>query len=158
MTDGEYEQLPEIDCGAFIYTGPFPVSCDHGCYHDPKAIHGASFGSSCTGATAISQQSVHSVCINGVRTADFVFAYLDEPECYGAILEIGVAQGLGKRVYLHISDWKKLYRPYWLAARGCRILSPVNSDPMFTDPVEAFDYTLRHFQNSLKPGLEGARI
>ncbi len=88
--------------GEHDYVGPFFQSCDHGCFHgdsshgtaaqDPgadKSLHGAPVSSDVIG-----------LCLDAVRRCDVVFAYIDKPDCYGTVTEIGYAAALGKEVWV----------------------------------------------------------
>jgi nucleoside 2-deoxyribosyltransferase len=39
-----------------------------------------------------------------IRRADFVFAHIDEVDCFGTLGEIGFAHGAGVPVYLHFGS------------------------------------------------------
>jgi len=110
----ESQFRPVRDRGA-IYTGPFTISCDHGCAHsgDFGAVrfgtgnHGA--GEACYGnpagmlaedANAIRKRDVHRNSMDGIAHADAVFAYIDDAECYGTLVEIGAAYAIGVPVFI----------------------------------------------------------
>jgi hypothetical protein len=55
-----------------------------------------------------------------IEAADLVFAWIDGPDCYGTILEIGYARALGKAVVVAMSDEfaaTKAAHEMWLATR-----------------------------------------
>jgi hypothetical protein len=80
-------------CGAaFWYTGPYFVSCDHGCAH--AGMHGAGFD--CMSDWPDQQgrrDRVHRLNAQRLERSTGVFVYLDELDCYGSLAEIGHAYG-----------------------------------------------------------------
>ena len=83
-------------------SGPFFISCDHGCYHGHKT-HGVGayspgdfiddeYPGRCSGI-GVPKSLVPSVCMSQINCSDFVFAYIDSPTCYGTLAEIGFAIG-----------------------------------------------------------------
>lgn len=55
-------------------------------------------------------------CCAALRRADIVFAYINSPDCFGTLVEIGFAHALGKFVYVVVQEgveWE--YRDYWFA-------------------------------------------
>jgi hypothetical protein len=93
---------PPRDMDGFAYAGPYFLSCDHGCYHG-RGSHGV--GADEDGRFECSETPVPPVmvvqrCRECIRSADVVFAFIDGANPYGTILELGLAIGLGKPVYL----------------------------------------------------------
>jgi hypothetical protein len=90
-----------LEYETFIYGGPFFVNCDHGCGHGP-ASHGvdAAADNYCGAAfiPGITPRRVFEVNRRRVANADHVFAFINEVDCYGALIEIGVASELGKHI------------------------------------------------------------
>jgi hypothetical protein len=82
------------------YSGPFFVGCDHGCAHGPST-HGSGNGG-CT-QTPTTRSDVARRCREGIDRADYVFAWLDDLTAYGTLFEIGLAVGLGKKIWLYTS-------------------------------------------------------
>jgi hypothetical protein len=50
------------------------------------------------------------LCTAAIRKSDLVFAWIDRPDVYGTILEIGIAKGMGKTVVISGS---KYYSDMW---------------------------------------------
>lgn len=75
-------------------TGPFFVGCDHGCGHSPQA-HGITGG--CIVTSAGREETIR-LCIQALEESDVVFVWLDAPDAYGTLVELGYAKALGKRV------------------------------------------------------------
>lgn len=84
-----------LQCDGFTYVGPFMDACDHGCRHGAGS-HGVlgvpGFG--CEGA-ATSREDVYRRNQFGIQIADLVVAYIDAPDCYGTIFELGFAASNG---------------------------------------------------------------
>jgi hypothetical protein len=84
-----------LQCDGFTYVGPFMDACDHGCRHGPSS-HGvlgvAGFG--CEGVAA-ARSEVYQRNEFGLGIADLVIAYIDAPDCYGTIFELGFAARAG---------------------------------------------------------------
>ena len=98
-----------VDCGAFIYGGPYFISCDHACHHGPNS-HGVNeYGVEVhVGDTdafeqyGMSREEIHravfDVNFERIKRADYVFAYLNELDAFGTLIEIGHAQAWGKQL------------------------------------------------------------
>lgn len=107
--DGHIEMLDHV------YTGPFFVGCDHGCYHGPNT-HGAMARQD----AGLKRRQIQVIdrCLDGVRQCDVLLAYITAPDAYGTLCEIELALQTGKHVVLvfapGIDD-----RDYWfLTARA----------------------------------------
>ena len=91
-----------------IITGPFFISCDHGCYHG-DGTHGVgarlteSEWSGCLG-DFFTREDVVEICKYQIDMADIVFAYIDCFDCYGTLAEIGYAHAKGKTIIIQFSD------------------------------------------------------
>ncbi len=85
--------------GRFLYTGPFFVSCDHGCYHG-DGTHGIRARSCECGVTSPSRDDVVRLCRRWLDRSDVVFAWLDDPSAYGTVAEIGYAVAKRTPVFL----------------------------------------------------------
>ena len=76
-------------CSDFVYVGPFFVGCDHGCYHGPTT-HGC--GLDLWTPDVAESHDVAKACRQAVRNSNLVFCYIESPDCYGTLVEIGWAQ------------------------------------------------------------------
>ena len=82
----------------FNYVGPFFVSCDHGCFHNPGS-HGVIMSkelSACPHRDKHEEfdfyrNEISEQCIRAILRSDLVFCYIDSPDCYGTLVEIGYA-------------------------------------------------------------------
>jgi hypothetical protein len=87
------------------YSGPHFVGCDHGCFHG-AGTHGAiDDGKNCGSGTpaAIPYKDRHLVafaCLWQIRRSNIVFAWIEAADAYGTLVEIGVATGLRKTIWL----------------------------------------------------------
>ena len=53
---------------------------------------------------------VHSLCLKAVERCDLLFAWIDSPDCFGTITEIGYASSLGKVIWI---AGPKRFRDMW---------------------------------------------
>lgn len=89
-------------------TGPFFVSCDHGCAHYPTS-HGSD-GEGLLNCTqeffeqhgADHRAQIYRNCLSAILQSDAVFVWIDELTCYGTMLEIGYAIGKNIPVYIGV--------------------------------------------------------
>ena len=100
-------------------TGPFFISCNHGCYHG-KNSHGVAAGREGCGGKGVSAEVVPMVCMEQIRKSDFVFAYIDAESCFGTLCEIGYAVGIGKPVAVMFAD-EELRTKMWFTAEVANI-------------------------------------
>ena len=100
---------------ALTITGPFFISCDHGCYHgDNTHGVGAGHGSpNCIG-DYYTREDVLFICKRQSERADIVFAYIDQLDCFGTLTEIGYAHAKGKDIVIVFSN-AVLKRDMWFA-------------------------------------------
>lgn len=84
------------------YTGPFFVSCDHGCYHG-DTTHGLGIDLPACSGEGEERDVVVDRCLTAIRGSSFVFVWLDGPEAYGTIAEMGFAKGIGVPIFAGVS-------------------------------------------------------
>jgi hypothetical protein len=100
--------------GEHDYTGPYTISCGHGCAHGDDT-HGVAGGEEdYLGRESHDTQScidvdwtrgnIFEACISAIRRSDLVFAWLDDPSAHGTLVEIGYARGAGVPVAIGIPD------------------------------------------------------
>jgi len=98
-----YEPLPdweEVDASfqGLRVTGPFFMSCDHGCAHG-NGSHASIVG--CSGEEGESRRRTWRRCVEAIKRADIFFAWLDDDTtAFGTLVEIGYAKALGKRIVI----------------------------------------------------------
>ncbi len=103
-----------------ITTGPFFISCDHGCYHG-DTLHGVgAYGSDDVNIPGcvdegIPKCMVPTICTHQIDESNFVFAFIDSTTCYGTLCEIGYAIGKGIPVAVMFSD-ESLRKDMWFIA------------------------------------------
>ena len=118
----------EIAGMRFTYAGPYTVGCDHACAHGP-GTHGAIDRGYCI-TSQPTRQIVFARSKDGIKKADVVFAWMAGPvDCYGTLVEIGIANALGKPIVLMTPgdlDLKEL----WFAVESASwcISAPMPSD------------------------------
>ena len=101
-------------------TGPFFISCDHGCYHGSSShgvgavdsLHSDEWGG-CMG-NFFTRDDVFNICKRQIDRAEIVFAYIDQNDCYGTLAEIGYAHAKGKEIII-VFDNPDLKREMWFA-------------------------------------------
>lgn len=107
--------------GRHHYTGPYFISCDHGCFHGesshgyganpipdpeqgiPVCIETCAYGFNSDCATTHGyndfdqefRRHVVDQCLTAINNSDVVFAWLDDLTAFGSIFEIGYAIGRG---------------------------------------------------------------
>ena len=91
-----------VDHRKFNYGGPFFISCDHGCAHGP-ANHGVALDPDTTPCIQEPyvgfnlrhrRDQIFKVNRERVKRAHRVFAYIDSLNCYGTLIELGIATAL----------------------------------------------------------------
>ena len=92
-------------------TGPFFISCDHGCYHG-EGKHGVGADSGGCEGVYFTRDDVLNICMTQILAADVVFAYIDCSDCYGTLAEIGFAYSFKKDVVI-IFDTPELKEEMW---------------------------------------------
>ncbi len=139
--------------GIHEYTGPFFASCDHGCYHgDNKHGQSAKEELDCMYQAfgVISPDATVRRCSVGVEACDILFAWIDDPTCYGTLVEIGLAKGLRKRIWV-ASPWEEPGN-HWSAFKMAD-----HAELKARDPSSAFEnlllrdqWIVRHHLRSMK--------
>ena len=89
--------------GVMDYTGPFFISCDHGCFHGP-----GSHGAGQEGCTALDKEETRAhvlrQCEVSIGRSDLVFAWLDTTTAYGTLVEIGFARAARKSILIGMPE------------------------------------------------------
>jgi hypothetical protein len=118
--DDEWPVLKGVIFGEHDYVGPFLYGCDHGCYHgrhgmSPRSdLDGDAGGVGCGGEGGFSREEIVRRCLDAVRRSDLVFCWLEAPEDYGSMIEVGFALALGKKVIVGAQDFD-LIESHWFA-------------------------------------------
>jgi len=110
--DNYWPMLERALFGKYNYTGPYFVECGHdsghhgsSCYCEP-GTH--TYGEGCSGVPQADGDShggwckvkVYWECVTAIENAHIVFAWIDDTECYGTLVELGHAMALGKAVFI----------------------------------------------------------
>lgn len=114
MSRGEHQAT--IQGKPVIYTGPFALSCDHGCWH--RLDHGLISPYASSGGPQLNeyeetacpeddhkgngfdQATAVSNCFSQIAKSDAIHAFIDSLDCYGTIAELGYASGIGLPIFL----------------------------------------------------------
>ena len=122
-TDDIFDIDPTITVINRLYvTGPFFISCDHGCYHGDGAHGVGADGEGCDGSgvpcsgAGIPVDVVPKVCMDQIERSNFVFAYIDDDTCFGTLCEIGYAIGKGIPVAIMLST-DNLRKSMWFISQ-----------------------------------------
>lgn len=150
------ERWPTLEGALFgqhDYVGPFFVSCDHSGFHGPNThgmgawnsksdpttnepiTDGMPLGAFCCGRTLPGRQQVVALCLDAIRRADLLIAWIDDPTCYGTIAEIGYARAYGVPVWIHGPEpYADLWFTYQLAE--CALFSDMPLLEGMADAIE----------------------
>lgn len=95
----EFEKTYMLD-ERLEYTGPYFISCDHGCYHGDRT-HGrrAEKGAICEDYYESREKTI-SKCYQWIDNADILFCWIDDVTAYGTFTEIGYASAKNKIIYI----------------------------------------------------------
>lgn len=106
----EWSFLPKAILGRFDYVGPFftdlsDISGGHG---GPKMDpHGLAIivspGEQRGSDSFPIQKLVTELCLNAIKRADLIFAWIESPDCYGTLMELGYAKALGKQIACYLA-------------------------------------------------------
>lgn len=119
-----------------LTSGPYFISCDHGCYHGDNSHGVGADGDTMCSGIGIPASIVPKVCMKQIAKSNFVFAYIDSTSCYGTLCEIGYAIGKGKPVAVMFAN-HKLKRDMWFIAEMAHIVFNVNGSLLRTNIQEA---------------------
>lgn len=147
---------------SFAYSGPYTYGCDHSCSHTPQLgtrSHGA-------GVTACAESVMSNVVstldgenldeenlgrnaaiilsrsLDGVRKCDILFAWLDDYECHGTLVEIGYAHALGKTIVIGRPPHIKPDGELWFAIKTAQLMIETQTaERAFAELVDIFGAT-----------------
>ncbi len=114
--------------GCFSYVGPFFVACDHGCAHG-RATLGAAGGCGVEGMRLDDwHQKIFDINRHRLSMAEVVFAYINETDCHGTLIELGLAHAQRKSIVVAFGP-DIVPDELWMA-RAC-------ADRIFSGPLKA---------------------
>jgi len=102
MSDMLWDGHPVLEnaiFGAHHYSGPFPVSDDHGGFHGPST-HGVVAYATSPHKEDDDRAALVRACLRQIDRADLVVAWVDAESAYGTMVELGYASALKKPMYL----------------------------------------------------------
>lgn len=119
---------PPADYPDFLYSGPFSVGCDHGCWHG-QGSHGAGakpkeVGCSVGVSNDQRQRAIYLACLKQIARSHAVLAHISTPDCYGTLTEIARAAEQGKLIALHLSANlpNRVYDDLWFIREHANII------------------------------------
>ena len=161
-----FGELPVISKYPYIQvTGPFFLSCDHGCYHGEKSHgvgavewkdisgHGGTW-SGCAGYT-FTREEVMQICLHQIHRSDMVFAYIDDLTCYGTLFEIGFAKSTGKTVIV-MFDKQETADDMWFISEGADVVFILDSKQCAVHRNTPYIQEYTHIANLIAKGVTGA--
>lgn len=97
------------------YGGPFFMSCDHGCAHG-RSNHGLGVvDHGCIPGGGPPPRAVANWCRWWLAQSHVVFCWLNAPDAYGTVFELGFARALSTPIYLaYQRDDDDVWRDTWL--------------------------------------------
>lgn len=130
-SSGEHSEFPVLENvlkGGFDCTGPYYVEDgDHGrcvaAYAQPHVI------------PSLSHQTTQNLCLDAINRSSCVFAWIDSPDAYGTLVELGFANAREIPVFTYFSELE-LYTHMWFISELAW-----NRDPkqIFKSVSEAWD-------------------
>lgn len=108
-----------------IMTGPYFISCDHGCYHG-DGTHGVQCDWNCAGFS-LKRSDVEYISRRQIDAADVVLAYINDPTCYGTLAEIGYARAKNKYIIV-VYDSEDLREKIWFVGEMANLVYVTSRD------------------------------
>ena len=100
-------------------TGPYFISCDHGCYHG-EGTHGVQCDWECAGFS-LKRNDVEYISRRQIDAADVLLAYINDRTCYGTLAEIGYARAKNKYIIV-IYDSEELHDEMWFVGEMANLV------------------------------------
>jgi hypothetical protein len=123
--DDLFDPAFTLDCLGFEYVGPFFIACDHGCAHGPTDHGVALTERGCVevgGSLATRRKRIFDVNRARVLKADWVFAYIESADCYGTLIELGMAHAKGTPIGVGFASGipASVRDDLWMAGQAAR--------------------------------------
>lgn len=115
------------------YTGPYRIELPPGA---DTSSYGTFHATEWTGSHGWPDETwrplIANRCLYQLAKADLVFAYINRPDCYGTLIELGFARALGKFVYLAVDvdaewDWTDYWFAHEVASAGVNCSAPAEA-------------------------------
>ena len=118
----------------FTLTGPFFASIGHGCAHRPTT-----HGQGMMGPRDAVRRRVFDANVARIEKSDFVFAHINELDCYGTLFELGYAHSHGVPVFLNfgIDLTERQKRELWFSRMAC-IVVPGSLEEAFEQALKVW--------------------
>lgn len=152
-----WKTLKGVISGGFDYVGPFFTNMEHA--GRTPDTHGNSFpifnniqeiGWEHGGDDVFGQQVVTQLCLDAINRADVVFAWIDRPDIYGTIAEIGYARGIGKPVWIGFKRYTDYYEDGEINDELWFVRELADDRVAYSEtPLKAWEWCLKRYQPSL---------
>lgn len=106
-TNGYY-RMSELD-GEKYY---LDAQDEHAILHDEQGTYVLYRASTCMDDFGIRQSRVVELCFAAIRSSDLVFAWIESPDAYGTLVELGYAKAQGKQIWVAGPEY---YSDLWFA-------------------------------------------
>lgn len=125
LDPNEFEDTPN-----FVCTGPFFACFGHGLSHVP-GTHGQ--------GEKNKRARVFDVSLARIAKSDFVFARINETDCFGTLVEIGHAHAIGVPVFLNLGPdlTRRQTNDFWFVAQACHLVHG-NLEQAFWNAIQAW--------------------
>lgn len=121
--------------GIHEYVGPYRTDVPaQGDWRDLGEFHGSTVQGSHGQSNGAEDPLIVQECLRALKRADFVFAYINRPDCFGTLVEIGVAKEAGAYVAVAVEeaatwDWSDYWFVERVADATIRVAPPVEIGP-----------------------------
>jgi len=136
---------------ALDYSGPFFMSCDHGCFHGPNT-HGAGENNCMSGGG--DKSLTFNRCLSAIARCNLFLAWIDSSDAYGTLTEIGFAHAYKRPIYIGYPDTFDI-SDMWFACESacCEVKSHASFNDFAFFAVQSYIHRSRRASYQ-KVGLE----
>lgn len=100
-----------------VYIGPYPIGCDHKCWHSTPHAAANDFGANCGDVgVELGLSDVLENSQSQIRICEIFYARIEETDCFGTFSEIGYASAFGKAIYIDMDPNLKTATDMWFLA------------------------------------------
>lgn len=150
--DAPWSIITRAIFGEHDYVGPFLYDCGHGVGHgDCQHGMGLEIG-------LLTRAEVVRRCLDAVRRADLVFCWLEAPEDYGSMVELGYALALRKQVVIGAAaetetDCNPLIDSHWFVAEAASLVTAASPAEGLRAAIKLVEHALSSPDAPLPPDI-----